>query len=178
MMRDATEKAILFALSHSNAVNDTGLSPSDVQDMIGGWGANMQAVQQYLPTPVNRNTLMHNTASESFKLPLEIQMELFMGQKLPLDVVGSISDIPAFVGLSRYSIENGALMWQNFFNSGTLAGPPFKQGNAAQCNAFFRETACVANSTLQVREKTPLLSLRLSRACLGEASVFIRPQPV
>jgi hypothetical protein len=50
MMRDATEKAILFALSHSNAVNDTGLSPSDVQDMIGGWGANMQAVQQYLPT--------------------------------------------------------------------------------------------------------------------------------
>jgi hypothetical protein len=78
----------------NNAVNDTGLSPADLQDMIGAWGANMQAVQQY-------------------------------------------------------SIQHGALMWQNFFNSGTCAGPPFKQGNEVQCNAFFRNTACVADSPLQ-----------------------------
>ena len=61
----------------TGAVNDTGLSGAEVQDMIGAWSANMEAVQ-------------------------------------------------------HYSIENGALMWQNFLNDGTLAGPPFTQGNVRQ----------------------------------------------
>lgn len=43
----------------------------------------------------------------------------------------------------------GAFNWQLFLNSGTLAGPPFTQGNAASCTKWFRQTACVPNSTLQ-----------------------------
>ena len=51
-------------------------------------------------------------------------------------------------------IEKGAFNWQLFLNSATLQGPPFSQGNAASCTKWFRETACVPNSTLQ---RLPLL---------------------
>ena len=48
--------------------------------------------------------------------------------------------------------------WQLFLNDGTLQGPPFKQGATpdavASCEAYFRQTACVENSTLQ---NSPLL---------------------
>ena len=83
----------------TGCVIDTGLSASDVQDMIGAWRSNSQAVQ-------------------------------------------------------AFAIDKGALMWQNFYNGGTLAGPPFTQGNSISCNNFFRKVACVPNSTL---EKVPLL---------------------
>jgi hypothetical protein len=43
---------------------------------------------------------------------------------------------------------------RNFYNDGTLAGPPFLQGNNASCSSFFRSVACVPNSTL---EHAPLL---------------------
>ena len=75
--------------THAN--NDTGLSASDVKDMIAGWSGNMVAVQEKI-------------------------------------------------------ISAGAMNWQLFANGGTLAGPPFPK---AQCATYMRETACVANSTLQ-----------------------------
>ena len=51
--------------------------------------------------------------------------------------------------VQKYTIQQGAFNWQLFYNSGTLQGPPFAQGNAASCTKWFRETACVENSTLQ-----------------------------
>lgn len=51
--------------------------------------------------------------------------------------------------VQKYVIQQGAFNWQLFYNSATLQGPPFAQGNTASCTKWFRETACVENSTLQ-----------------------------
>eukprot|EP00040_Diaphanoeca_grandis_P030025 m.176861 g.176861 ORF g.176861 m.176861 type:complete len:442 (+) comp31864_c0_seq2:206-1531(+) len=56
--------------------------------------------------------------------------------------------------VQEYIIANGAMNWQLFAGQGTLQGPPFEQGNAASCSAYFRNVACVPNSTLQ---HTPLM---------------------
>jgi hypothetical protein len=40
--------------------------------------------------------------------------------------------------VQKYVIQQGAFNWQLFYNSATLQGPPFAQGNAASCTKWFK----------------------------------------